>query len=100
MVAAMKIERLETWVLEAEGPGIEFGAGKYSTFKAMVVAVTTDDGITGWGECIARRAPKGLHTLVPELPLPAIKGRDPDHGEGLWVENFTLLRPGGHSRGF
>src|SRR5205809_1090087 len=43
MVAGMKLERLETWVLEAEGPAIEFGAGSYSTFKAMVVAVTTDD---------------------------------------------------------
>jgi len=36
----VKIDRLETWVLEAEGQAIEFGAGNYSTFKAMVVAIT------------------------------------------------------------
>ena len=46
----MKIAQLETWVLEAAGEPIEFGAGAYSVFKAMVVAITTDDGITGWGE--------------------------------------------------
>ena len=96
----MKIDRLETWVLEAEGPAIEFGAGSYSTFKAMVVAITTDDGITGWGECIARRAPKVLDTVVRELLWPAVAGRDPHDVEGLWDEMFTLLRPWGHYRGF
>ena len=96
----MKIDRLETWVLEAEGPAIEFGAGTYSTFKAMVVAITTADGITGWGECIARRAPKVLDTVVRELLWPAITGRDPHDVEGLWDEMFTLLRPWGHYRGF
>ena len=96
----MKIDRLETRVLEAEGPAIEFGAGTYSTFKAMVVAITTDDGITGWGECIARRAPKVLDTVVRELLWPTIVGRDPHDVEGLWDEMFTLLRPWGHYRGF
>jgi L-alanine-DL-glutamate epimerase-like enolase superfamily enzyme len=100
MVAGMKIDRLETWVLEAEGPAIEFGAGTYATFKAMVVALTTDDGITGWGECIARRAPKVLDTVVRELLWPAVKGRDPHDVEGLWDEMFALLRPWGHYRGF
>ena len=96
----MKIDRLETWVLEAEGPAIEFGAGSYSTFKAMVVAVTTDDGITGWGECIARRAPKVLDIVVRELLWPVLQGRDPHDVEGLWDEEFALLRPWGHYRGF
>lgn len=100
MVAPMQIDRLETWVLEAEGQAIEFGAGNYSTFKAMVVAITTDDGITGWGECIARRAPKVLDAVVRELLWPAVKGRDPHDVEGLWDELFTLLRPWGHYRGF
>src|SRR5258706_12344880 len=96
----VKIDRLETWVLEAEGQATEFGAGNYSTFKAMVVAVTTDDGVTGWGECIARRAPKGLDTVVRELLWPAVHGRDPHDIEGLWDEQFGLLRAWGHCRGF
>jgi L-alanine-DL-glutamate epimerase-like enolase superfamily enzyme len=96
----VQIDRLETWVLEAEGPGIEFGAGRYSVFKAMVVAITTDDGITGWGECIARRAPKVLDTVVRELLWPTVNGRDPHDVEGLWDEMFALLRPWGHYRGF
>ena len=96
----MKIEHLESWVLEAEGPAIEFGAGSYSTFKAMAVAITTDDGITGWGECIARRAPRVLDAVVRDLLWPVVRGRDPRDVEGLWDELFTLLRPWGHYRGF
>lgn len=96
----MKVDRLETWVLEAEGEKIEFGAGTYSTFKAMVVAITTDDGITGWGECIARRAPRVLDAVVRDLLWPLVKGRDPRDVEGVWDESFALLRPWGHYRGF
>ncbi len=96
----MRVERLETWVLEAEGEHIEFGAGSYSTFKAMVVAITTDDGITGWGECIARRAPRVLDSVVRELLWPVVEGRDPRDAEGIWDDCFALLRPWGHYRGF
>jgi len=96
----VKVTKLETWVLEAEGERIEFGAGSYSTFKAMVVALTTDDGITGWGECIARRAPKVLDSVVRELLWPVVEGRDPRDVEGIWDECFALLRPWGHYRGF
>ena len=96
----MKVTKLETWVLEAEGEHIEFGAGSYSTFKAMVVAITTDDGITGWGECIARRAPRVLDSVVRELLWPVVEGRDPRDVEGIWDDCFALLRPWGHYRGF
>lgn len=96
----VKVTKLETWVLEAEGEHIEFGAGSYSTFKAMVVALTTDDGITGWGECIARRAPKVLDSVVRELLWPVVEGRDPRDVAGIWDDCFALLRPWGHYRGF
>ncbi|HET8568853.1 MAG TPA: mandelate racemase/muconate lactonizing enzyme family protein [Candidatus Limnocylindria bacterium] len=96
----MRLEKLETWVLEAEGQAIEFGAGAYSAYKAMVVAVTTDDGVTGWGECIARRAPKVLDSVVRDLLWPVAKGRDPRDVEGLWDDMFRTLRPWGHYRGF
>src|SRR5687767_6364592 len=66
----------------------------------MVVALTTDDGITGWGECIARRAPKVLDSVVRELLWPVVDGRDPRDVEGIWDECFALLRPWGHYRGF
>src|SRR5258708_34332023 len=95
MVAAMKIDRLETWVLEAEGQAIEFGAGNYSTFKAMGVAITTDDGITGWGECIARPGPKALDSVAREPRWPGVKGPDPPDLQGLWREQFPRLPPCG-----
>ncbi len=103
----MRIARLQTWVLEAPGVAarglarpLEFGAGSYGTFTATVVEVSTDDGITGVGECIARKAPRVVERVVRELLWPVIEGRDPRDTEGLWDDMFRQLRAWGHYRGF
>lgn len=97
----MKITGLETYVLEArlEKP-IQFGIGPFGAFTATIVEVTTDDGLTGIGECIARRAPRVTDMVVRDLLWPAIQGRDPQDVGGLWDEMFLLLRGWGHYRGF
>jgi len=64
------------------------------------VEITTDDGITGVGECIARRAPRVVDTVVRELLWPVIQGRDPRDAGGLHDEMLGRLRPWGHYRGF
>jgi L-alanine-DL-glutamate epimerase-like enolase superfamily enzyme len=79
---------------------VEFSIGTFATFSAALVAVRTDDGLTGVGECIVRRAPEVVTTIVDRLLAPALIGRDPWDVEGLWDEMLTLLRRWGHSRGF
>ncbi len=79
---------------------IQFGAGSYGTFTATLVEITTDDGITGVGECIARRAPRVVDTVVRELLWPVVEGRDPRDAGALWDEMHGRLRPWGHYRGF
>ena len=97
----MKIAKLETHVLEAklERP-IYFGVGPYHAFTATFVEITTDDGITGVGECIARKAPRITDRVVRDLLWPVVQGRDPRDVGGLWDEMFGQLRAWGHYRGF
>jgi D-galactarolactone cycloisomerase len=97
----MKIAKLATHVLEGKAErAIQFGAGSYGTFTATIVEITTDDGITGVGECIARRAPRVVEAVVRDLLWPVLDGRDPRDTAGLWDEMFARLRPWGHYRGF
>lgn len=79
---------------------IQFGIGAFPTFSATLVFITTDDGITGVGECIVRKAPQVTKTVVESLLAPVLIGRDPHDAEGLWDEMFRQLRGWGHYRGF
>jgi L-alanine-DL-glutamate epimerase-like enolase superfamily enzyme len=97
----VKIANFETYVLEArlETP-IQFGIGPFGAFSATLVEITTDDGVTGIGECIARKAPRITDRVVRDLLWPVIKGRDPQDVGGLWDDMFLQLRGWGHYRGF
>ncbi len=97
----VRIAKLETYVLEAclEKP-IWFGIGPYSAFTATIVELTTDDGITGVGECIARRAPRVTDRVLRDLLWPVVEGRDPRDAGGIWDDELRLLRGWGHYRGF
>lgn len=97
----MRIASLKTWPLEAkvERP-ILSGLAPFTAFTACVVEITTDDGVTGFGECVARRSPRVVDTVVRDLLWPIVKGRDPRDLEGIWDEMFGLLRGWGHYRGF
>lgn len=97
----MKIARVQCRMLAGtlERP-IQFGIGAFPTFSATLVEITTDDGITGVGECIVRRAPHVTKTVVEQMLTPLLLGRDPHDAEGLWDEMFQQLRGWGHYRGF
>jgi L-alanine-DL-glutamate epimerase-like enolase superfamily enzyme len=97
----VKLEKLRTHVLAAKvDKPIHFGAGTYDTFTATLVELETAEGITGVGECIARRAPRVVDAVVHDLLWPVIKDQDPHDVERLWDAMFAVLRPWGHYRGF
>jgi D-galactarolactone cycloisomerase len=97
----MKIASVTCTPLAARTPRpIEFSIGTFTTFYAAIVEVKTDDGLVGIGECIVRRAPEVVTTIVERLLAPLVVGRDPWDVEGLWDEMLALLRRWGHSRGF
>ncbi len=97
----MKIERVVAHPLAAKAPKpISFSIGDYSTFFGTLVEVTTDDGVTGVGEAIARKTPRVVAGIVDDLLAPLVVGRDPRDIAGLWEQMFAQLRRWGHSRGF
>ncbi|MXU65145.1 mandelate racemase/muconate lactonizing enzyme family protein [Oceanomicrobium pacificus] len=55
--------------------------------RTVLVRVTTDDGIVGWGECIAMwpEACKAVSTIITEGLLPAVKGMDATDTDTVWT---------------
>ena len=45
--------------------------------KQILVRVTTDEGLTGWGECFAYGAPLAVCNVVDEALAPLLVGEDP-----------------------
>ena len=58
--------------------------GDYPAIELVVVEVTTSDGITGFGEGLARRGAAGYARLIDELLTPRLIGKDPADRRALW----------------
>jgi galactonate dehydratase len=69
-------------------------------FETVFVKVTTDDGVTGWGEALAPVAPEAVATLIDQLLTPVLLGRDPLAVDVLWTTMYDLMRERGHYGGF
>lgn len=51
--------------------------------KQVLVRLTTDQGLTGWGECFAYGAPLAVASVVDEALAPLLAGQDPSRIEPL-----------------
>ncbi len=51
--------------------------------KQVLVEVTTDEGLTGWGECFAYGAPLAVASVVHEVLAPLVTGENPTEIERL-----------------
>lgn len=97
----MKITKVEAIMLEApiETP-YRIATAVISSFFATVVRITTDDGVSGIGECIVRASPRVTAAIVEDMLAPILIGRDPRDIEGLFGDMHAIMRARGHSRGF
>ena len=78
--------------------GVTFAIGRYDEFAMVLVQVTTDDGLTGYGEALARRG--GEMTRPRSNPCsPRPWSADAANIGGLWVTMFERLRRWGHAGG-
>jgi galactonate dehydratase len=74
----MKITELKVFIVGNPPPG--FG-GRYFTF----VKLTTDNGISGIGECYcATFGPKAMTAMIEDTFGRYVEGMDPFHIESLW----------------
>lgn len=69
-------------------------------FETAFVKITTDDGVTGWGEALAPVAPEAVCTIIDQLISPALLGRDALAVDVLWHTMYDLMRERGHYGGF
>ncbi len=54
-----------------------------ATGKQILVRVTTDDGLVGWGECFAYGVPLAVCEIVEDALAPLLAGEDPSQIESL-----------------
>lgn len=67
--------------------------------QAVLVKITTDQGITGWGECHAPSAPRVHQTVIRDLLAPILLGQDARNVEPLWEKMYSSERLRGYSTG-
>lgn len=66
----------------------------------VLVKVTTESGIVGWGECVAVVAPEIVSSILNELIIPLVRGRDPHQVVRIYEDLYNALRVRGFFGGF
>jgi D-galactarolactone cycloisomerase len=86
--SGMKITAIRTYPLEAElKQSFGFSQWEYSRRTTMLVEISTDSGVTGWGEAYGPAKPAA--SAVAEFFAPLLIGRDPRDTEALWHFMFA-----------
>lgn len=70
------------------------------TIDAVIVKVTTDDGLVGWGESKAPVAPQATKQIIDLLLADIVLGEDPHDVVVLWERMYAGMRVRGHRAGF
>ncbi len=93
----MKITTVHSHVLTYDlDEELGYSQQYYSKRTAHLVEVTTDEGVTGWGECFGPGAVAlGNKTIVEQVLAPMVAGRDPLAREAIWAHCYNMLRDHG-----
>jgi D-arabinonate dehydratase/D-galactarolactone cycloisomerase len=67
--------------------------------QAVLVKITTESGLVGWGECHAPSAPRVHQRVITDLFAPILRGKDARQITALWERLFTTERVRGYSTG-
>lgn len=93
----MRITNVKSHVLQYDlDEELGYSQQYYSRRSAHLVEVTTDEGVTGWGECFGPGAVALANkTIVERVIGPMVTGADPFDRERLWHKAYNLLRDHG-----
>jgi len=89
----MKITAVDAFPLSFAVPPehqVSLGIGRTIKRDAVLVRVTTDAGLVGWGEAHAGRAPTVIAELIMSTLRPLALGADADDIDGLWQRVYGL----------
>lgn len=70
------------------------------TIDTVIVKITTDDGLVGWGESKAPVAPQATKQIIDLLLVDIVIGEDPHDVVVLWERMYAGMRVRGHRAGF
>ncbi len=93
----MKITEVVSHILQYDLPE-ELGYSQqfYTKRTAHLVEVSTDEGLTGWGECFGPgNVALANRTVVEKVIQPMILGCDPVDRDVIWHNVYNLLRDHG-----
>ena len=68
--------------------------------QTLLVKVTTDQGIVGWGEAHAVMTPMVIKTIITDLFEPILLGQDARQIEALWEKMFSAEKLRGFGTGY
>lgn len=71
----------------------------FGAYRTCLVRVGTDTGLTGYGECMVRLAPRATAEIVNDIGR-ALVGMSPLDTSPSWELMFSLMMNRGHLRGF
>ena len=99
----MKIETIETMVLRipytSGGPSDTevWGGQAWQTADVLLVKISTDTGVTGWGEAFGYNVIPATKAAIDQILAPMCIGRDPHQIESLMLELQQKLHIFGRS---
>ena len=70
------------------------------TIDTVIVRLTTDDGLVGYGEAKAPVAPQATKAIIDLLLADVVRGADPRDTTVLWERMYAGMRVRGHRAGF
>lgn len=93
----MKLDRIETFVLKAPLGAERFWYSQTPCGEraSLLVRVTTDSGLAGWGEGGVSMPVDHVATCVHDAFAPRLLGRDPRATEPIWDDLYTHSRDWG-----
>lgn len=93
----MKITGIRSHVLQYDlAEELGYSQQYYARRTAHLVEVTTDEGVTGWGECFGPGAiALANKAIVERVIAPMLTGEDPMRREMLWHRVYNLTRDHG-----
>jgi D-galactarolactone cycloisomerase len=90
----MKIERFDTFVLKVPTGTNTFYSSQaaFPERSSLLVKVTTDEGLLGWGEGGQYGPPEPVATAIIDVLAPRLLGREADQPVRIWEDNYAFSR--------